>query len=540
MKEINDTNDETIDTLLTEDYADKKYQKKKKKELKKAKKQEKKKQKQEKKAYKINEDVPINEEKPNTITKKRILIEASIIAILLILLTIVVLRFIPRIWLNGDKYVKIEYGEHYVDDGCFARYRGEYINDKIWYEGEVDEEKVGKYVIKCKVRKNRFVVTRERIVEVVDTKKPIIDLIGDLEKNICPNTKYEEEGFTASDNYDGELTSKVKREDNDTEIIYSVSDSSGNIEKVTRKIIKEDKTAPEIKLNGNETVYVTVGGSYSEQGVTVVDNCDGELNDSVKTEGNVDTNTTGTYTITYSVTDKAGNIGTKERKVVVQKQASKVSGSLGCGNAGTIYLTFDDGPHGSYTPYILDVLKKYNVKATFFVLGSLANSYPNILKREVNEGHAVGIHTWSHDYAKIYKSTSAFWDEVNKTHDVIKSTTGYDSKLIRFPGGASNTVSRKYSTGIMSTLAREVVEKGYNYFDWNLSSGDAGGVKNATEELNNVVRSLSKSRGNVILMHDIKTTTKDAIESIVKYGLDNGYTFDVLNTSIQCKQSTNN
>ena len=105
---------------------------------------------------------------------------------------------------------------------------------------------------------------------------------------------------------------------------------------------------------------------------------------------------------------------------------------------------------------------------------------------------------------------------------------------------ASNTVSRKYSTGIMSTLAREVVEKGYNYFDWNLSSGDAGGVKNATEEYNNVVKSLSKSRGNVILMHDIKLTTRDAIESIVKYGLDNGYTFDVLNTSIQCKQATNN
>ena len=530
MEEVKEDN-ETIEQLLTEDPIDTK--KRKKKEQKEAKKKAKK----DKKAQKKNkeEDTPKNKK-----SKKKLIIIASIIIAVLLLVLIVVLVFFPKIKLIGEKYVKVEYGEHYEDEGCSATYFGKDISDKIWYEGEVNEEKLGTYIIKCNVRKNRLTVSKSREVEIVDTKKPEIELVGETTAIICPNASYEEEGYKAIDNYDGEITENVKIEEVEEGLAYNVSDSSGNKESITRTIVKEDKTAPEITLKGNETTYVTLGKTYSEAGYTSIDNCDNDLTEGVKVEGNVDTNNVGTYTLVYSSTDAAGNTGTKERKVVVQKAATKVGGSSGCGNAGTIYLTFDDGPHGSYTPYILNILKQYNVKATFFVLGSLVNSYPSIVQREVNEGHAVGIHTWSHDYATIYRSTDAFWSEVNRTHDAIKNTTGYDSKLIRFPGGASNTVSRKYCTGIMSTLAREVVDKGYNYFDWNLSSGDAGGVKNATEEYNNVIRSLSKSRGNVILMHDIKLTTRDAIESIVKYGLDNGYTFDVLNTGIQCKQATNN
>ena len=537
MEEVKEEDKDTIEQLLTEDPKDTK--KRKKKEQKEAKRKAKK----DKKAQKKNKEVVEEKEKPATEkkkSKKKIIIIASIIVAVLLLVLLAVLLLFPKIKLIGEKYVKVEYGEHYEDEGCTATYLGKDISDKIWYEGEVNEEKLGTYLIKCKVRKNRLTVSKSREVEIIDTKKPEIELVGESTTVICPNATYEEEGYKATDNYDGEITENVKIEEVEEGLSYIVSDSSGNKESVTRTIVKEDKTPPVITLKGNETTYVTLGKAYSESGYTSIDNCDNDLSEGVKVEGSVDTNNTGTYTLTYSSTDAAGNTGTKERKVIVQKAATKVGGNSGCGNAGTIYLTFDDGPHGSYTPYILNILKQYNVKATFFVLGSLVNSYPSIVQREVNEGHAVGIHTWSHDYATIYKSTDAFWSEVNRTHDAIQNATGYDSKLIRFPGGASNTVSRKYSTGIMSTLAREVVEKGYNYFDWNLSSGDAGGVKNATEEYNNVVKSLSKSRGNVILMHDIKLTTRDAIENIVKYGLDNGYTFDVLNTSIQCKQATNN
>ena len=506
MEDVKETQDETIETLLTEDYDDIKAKKRKRKKESKETKQAQKK-------------------------RKKLIINYSIILLLLIILIAVILIFIPKIKLNGDKLIKVEYGDHYEDEGCTATYQGKDISDKIWYEGEVDENIVGTYRITCKIRKNKFVVSKERVVEIVDTKNPEIELIGEKEKAICPNKEYEEEGFSAKDNYDGDLTEKVKIEQNEKEIVYSVSDSSGNTTTDKRTIIKEDKTAPEITLNGSETVYVTIGNKYNEQGAKAIDNCDDDLSSSIKTEGTVDTNNIGTYTISYSVEDKTGNVGTKERKVVVQKAAQKLGSSLGCGQAGTIYLTFDDGPNGNYTPTILNVLKKYGVKATFFVTNAGSDS---LISREYNEGHAVAVHTWTHDYGTIYASSEAFWNDFNKVQARIKRITGSEAKLMRFPGGSSNTVSKVP----MSTLANEALSKGYNYVDWNVSSGDSGGTTDPNQECRNVTGSLSKSRGNVVLMHDIKKHTMNAIECIVKYGVDNGYTFAKLDSSVICRHAT--
>ena len=538
MEDVKETQEETIETLLTEDYDDKKSKKKIKKQQKKERKQEKKNLKKEIKAKKKEERivlknrVPTEKEiKEKKKKRRRLIINYSIILLLLILLIVVILVFIPKIRLNGNKFIKVEYGDHYEEQGCTATYQGKDISDMIWYESDVNEEIVGKYKVICKIRKNKFIVSKERIVEVVDTKKPEIELAGDVEKTICPKAEYEEEGFTAKDNYDGDLTKSVKREENEKEIVYSVSDSSGNIETIKRTIIKEDKTAPEITLNGNETIYVTVGNKYNEQGAKAIDNCDDDLSDGIKTEGSVDTSNVGTYTIKYSVEDTSGNIGTKERKVVVQKAAQKLSSSLGCGAAGTIYLTFDDGPNDSYTPTILNVLKKYGVKATFFVTRAGSDS---LITREYNEGHAVAVHTWTHDYGSIYASSEAFWNDFNKVQERIKRLTGSETKLMRFPGGASNTVSKVP----MSTLANEALSKGYNYIDWNISSGDAGGTTDPNQECRNVTGSLSKSRGNVVLMHDIKKHTMNAIECIVKYGIDNGYTFAKLDSSVICRHAT--
>ena len=185
----------------------------------------------------------------------------------------------------------------------------------------------------------------------------------------------------------------------------------------------------------------------------------------------------------------------------------------------------------------MDVLKKYDVKATFFVTSAGPDE---LIKREYDEGHAVGLHSSTHDYAKIYVSSDAFWSDMNKVRDRVINITGQTPELLRFPGGVSNTVSRHYKTGIMTQLAKEVEDNGYAYFDWNISSGDAGETTDPDQEYKNVINSLSKTRGNVILMHDIKKHTSLAIENIVKYGLDHGYTFDVLNSSIICHQRINN
>ena len=193
---------------------------------------------------------------------------------------------------------------------------------------------------------------------------------------------------------------------------------------------------------------------------------------------------------------------------------------------GVIYLTFDDGPSSTSTPKILDILKRQNVKATFFIL-NYSDANEKYIKREVAEGHTIGIHGYSHEYSKIYKSKEAFLDNVYKLQDKIYKSTGVKTMYMRFPGGSSNTVSRRYSKGIMTALSKEVLAKGFKYYDWNISSGDAGGAKNSNDVYRNVTKYLSKKRGNMVLCHDFGGNKKTigALEDIIKYAKKNGYTF---------------
>jgi peptidoglycan/xylan/chitin deacetylase (PgdA/CDA1 family) len=470
------------------------------------------------------------------VKKRAFMIISFTFVILIFFMFIFFYIFTPKLTLIGDQYYKLEYGEKYEEPGYRANYYGVDLTHKVYITGNVDETKLGNYELKYNIRKNRIVISKKRIVKVVDTKKPEITLKGDKELSICPEKEYKEEGYTAVDNYDGDLTKNVNVVKKNEEITYIAVDSSGNRGIVKRKLNREDKEAPKIELKGGSSMSIIINNSFNDPGYTATDNCDEDLTESVKVEGEVNTKATGTYELTYKVKDKAGNEGVATRKVTVANNYPRQGSSTGCGEPGTIYLTFDDGPNPYTTPKILDVLKKYGVKATFFVMGKAANSNQGILKREANEGHAIGLHSWTHEYGAVYKSSDAFWNEMNKTNELVKSVTGKSTNLIRYPGGASNTVSC-FSKGVMPKTASEIAAKGYNYFDWNISSGDAGGTTDPNVEYNTVVRSLSKSRGNVILMHDIKTHTMNAIERIVQYGLNNGYKFDVLNTSISCKQA---
>ena len=190
-----------------------------------------------------------------------------------------------------------------------------------------------------------------------------------------------------------------------------------------------------------------------------------------------------------------------------------------------VYLTFDDGP-GAYTAKLLDILKKYNVKATFFV--TCAGS-DDLIKREYDEGHTVALHTCSHNYAQVYASDDAYFADLTKIQDRVKNITGYTSWLLRFPGGSSNMVSAKYSYGIMSRLVQSVTWKGFTYFDWNVSSGDAGGATTADAVCRNVIAGFGRfSNGAVVLQHDIKGYSVDAVERIIQYGQANGFVFQPL------------
>ena len=204
------------------------------------------------------------------------------------------------------------------------------------------------------------------------------------------------------------------------------------------------------------------------------------------------------------------------------------------------YLTFDDGPSDN-TLKILDILKRYNVKATFFVIGTGKLEYT---KRMVAEGHTVALHSNTHTYSSIYKSTSAYYSDLQAISDKVEKACGVRSNIVRFPGGTSNTTSRSYCSGIMTKLSKELPEKGYYYFDWNIDSGDASGNNVAVSKIMSNIRSYGTSRKNaVVLMHDTgaKGTTVDALPQIIEYYMSAGYYFAPLSSSSEpIRHSPNN
>ena len=443
--------------------------------------------------------------------KRRIII----ILIILLLTTLLFIIFKNPIKLNKGTTI-LNYKEEYKEPGFIAQKLGKNLKDKVKTTNNINNKKLGTYKVTYKLKYNNINYKKERKVIVKDTKKPTITLTGKKQTDVCPETKYKEEGYKAYDNYDKDITKKVKTKIEKDKITYKVKDSSKNEKIIIRKLIYQDKTNPEINLD-KEKVNIIEGNKYEEK-VTANDNCDGDISKNIKIEGTVDTNKVGTYKLIYKIKDKAGNEASKEKEINVIKKPA-----LNTGIPGTIYLTFDDGPNEGTTNVILDILKEEGVKATFFV----TNKGPdNLIKREYDEGHTVALHTATHNYAIVYASDESYYQDLTNVQNRVKRITGDTSMIIRFPGGSSNTVSRKYSPGIMSRLTKSTLEKGFKYYDWNISSGDAGGTTEASGVYNNVINSLRKDRANMILMHDIKTYTRDALRQIIKFGKENGYTFE--------------
>lgn len=247
-----------------------------------------------------------------------------------------------------------------------------------------------------------------------------------------------------------------------------------------------------------------------------------ETNNTPATIDNNKNTTNTTETQAKPTENKTNENKTQTNKVSENKTAeSKTTTSNGKSIA---YLTFDDGP-SSITNSVLDILKKYNVKATFFVINS--GSYnKTTLQREVNEGHTIGLHAYDHNYAIAYKDDNSYLDGIDKLRAKVKADTGFDSHYIRFPGGSSNTISKRYSKGIMSRITKTAKQRGYKYYDWNVDDDDAGRARTADDCYNNVVRELRPNRSNIVLMHDFGTNKKilEALPRIIEYCQKNGYT----------------
>jgi peptidoglycan-N-acetylglucosamine deacetylase len=190
------------------------------------------------------------------------------------------------------------------------------------------------------------------------------------------------------------------------------------------------------------------------------------------------------------------------------------------------YLTFDDGP--SYnTTQILQVLKKYDVKATFFILGStITEEGKECLKIMAEEGHAIGIHTYSHKSENIYSSVEAFLEDFNLAYELIYDATGVKPNIFRFPWGSVNSYNKK----IRKELIQEMERRGFTYYDWNVDSKDSVGNPDEYKITRNVIKDLDKYNNPIILLHDasVNRRTVKTLPLIIEKLKEEGFDFDTL------------
>ncbi len=208
---------------------------------------------------------------------------------------------------------------------------------------------------------------------------------------------------------------------------------------------------------------------------------------------------------------------------VIQKKAESTQEEETSGEevqAKRVYLTFDDGP-SIYTGQILDILKANDVKATFFVIGR-DEEYYEYYKRIVDEGHTIGMHSYSHVYQDFYASEDSFADELTRLNDLIYNVTGTKSQIFRFPGGSSNQVSALP----IETYIKYLNENDIQYYDWNALSGDAVTSGLSPEQLvDNIMNDVEKNQDSIVLMHDLQTThaTVESLQLLIDTLKSEGY-----------------
>ena len=299
-----------------------------------------------------------------------------------------------------------------------------------------------------------------------DTVPPVIELTSDPDYIVYPGQEYEEEGYTATDDRDGDLTDKVSRTVEDGQICYRVTDQAGNSAVRYREI-------PYAEVSSN------------------------------KLEGS-----------------------SSAKELAKMRESFPRAGGGSSGSGKTIYLTFDDGP-GKYTERLLKTLERNNVHVTFFVTGAFP-VYEDMIKKEYEAGHSIGIHTFSHDFDSIYKDADAFWKDIGKMQEVVVRQTGHPTNLMRFAGGSSNTVGVWQTPGIMELLVKQAPGKGFQYFDWNVSSGDGAAEGDSAMVISRITSQIQNYDQSVVLCHDTKEYTVIAMEYLIPWLLDNGYTISPL------------
>ena len=425
----------------------------------------------------------------------------------------------------GQKSILLEYGQEYQDAGARATSTGRLFGDldtqiDVYTYIPRDLNELGEHEIRyfCTYLQQNY--EDLRIVKVVDRVNPKLELTPSGDFNATPDGVFQEPGFRATDNHDGDITARVVTEIRGDTVYYSVKDESGNEATAERQILYAP-SEPVIKLLGGDEITVEASMSFEDPGFRAYDENANDVSAFVTVEGEVTPYLAGEYELTYTLETGYGEPLTAVRKVYVTSVDLPASVAP---SRKTIYLTFDDGP-GPYTEQLLDILKMYKVKATFFVTAQNPE-YLDLIAREYAEGHTVAVHTYSHDYNYIYSGVEEYVEDFLKMRDIIYEQTGEYTNMFRFPGGSSNTIS-SFNPGIMTILTQAMPDMGYKAFDWNVPSGDAGETRKSDQVYLNVINGIQKLDYDyaVVLQHDIKEYSVNAVERIIIWGLNNGYVF---------------
>ncbi len=198
---------------------------------------------------------------------------------------------------------------------------------------------------------------------------------------------------------------------------------------------------------------------------------------------------------------------------------------------GNIYLTFDDGP-SSNTPLLLTVLRNKNVKATFFVVGGDTEKQRQWMRDIVDEGHTLGMHSYTHRYRELYASVEAFLDDFYKQFTAIKEATGQTPTIFRFPGGSVNT----YNYPVYREIVAEMLRRGFVFYDWNLSSGDASSNYISPKKItSNILDNAPAFSRGIVLLHDApsKDSTVESLAGVIDGLREQGFTLAPLTREVR-------
>ncbi len=430
-----------------------------------------------------------------------------------------------RFYMNGPAEMELAAGEQYLEPGCRAVSAGLFGEGRrelpLTASGEVDGGTPGDYTRVYTARWHLREYRAERLVHVTDRTPPVITL--QYREGYAPSwlDGYDEEGYTARDDIDGDLTAQVERRVIGDTVEYTVTDAAGNRCRVVREI-PYSVGFPRIEPAGGVEPEIPAALRFEDAGAAAYDSMGNDLSAYLHTEGTVDPTRPGSYERVFSITNRRGETVSVGQRVHV---IPAVLPEPEIPEERTIFLTFDDGP-GPFTARLLDLLKEYGVKASFFVT-CRSPEYFDLVGRAFREGHAIGAHSASHDYYEIYASEQAYYADFEACQEMIFAQTGQYASFFRFPGGSSNTVSR-FNEGIMTRLTAAMNAMGYQYFDWNVDSDDAGNTRSTRGVLKNVESGCEGETVCVVLQHDVKPWSVEAVREIIEWGLENGYRFETL------------